>query len=48
VQKKYLCFVATLSTFFCWIEGPWGDAVMVVVSFRSHFEHIVKKLNFIV
>jgi hypothetical protein len=48
VQKQYLCFAATLSTFFCWIEGAGGEAVVVSVSFCSPFEQIVKKLNFAV
>jgi hypothetical protein len=37
---------ATLSTCFCWIEGAWGEAVVVAMSFCSPFEQIVKKLNF--
>jgi hypothetical protein len=41
-------FAATLSTCFCWIEGAWGEAVVVAVSFCSPFEQIVKKLNFAV
>jgi hypothetical protein len=48
VQKESLCFVATLSTCFCWIEGAGGEAVVVAVSFCSPFEQIVKKLNFAV
>jgi hypothetical protein len=48
VQKKSLCFVATLSTFFCWIEGAWAKAVVVAVSFCSLFEHIVEKMIFVV
>jgi hypothetical protein len=48
VQKESLCFAATLSTCFCWIEGAWGEAVVVAVSFCSPFEQIVKKLNFAV
>jgi hypothetical protein len=48
VQKESLCFAATLSTCFCLIEGAWGEAVVVVVSFCSPFEQIVKKLNFAV
>jgi hypothetical protein len=48
VQKEYLRFAATLSTCFYWIEGAWGEAVVVVVSFCSPFEQIVKKLNFAV
>jgi hypothetical protein len=48
VQKDSLRFVATLSTCFCWIEGAWGEAVVVAVSFCSPFEQIVKKLNFAV
>ena len=45
MQKESLHFVATLSTCFCLIEGAW-EAVVVVVSFCSPFEQIVKKLNF--
>jgi hypothetical protein len=48
VQKEYLCFVATLSTCFCWIEGAGGETVVVAMSFYSPFEQIVKKLNFAV
>jgi hypothetical protein len=48
VQKEYLHFVATLSTFFYLTEGAWGEAVVVAVSFCSLFEQIVKKLNFAV
>jgi hypothetical protein len=48
VQKELVCFAAILSTCFCWIEGAWGKAVVVAVSFRSPFEQIVKKLNFLV
>jgi hypothetical protein len=48
VQKESLCFAATLSTCFCWIEGAWGEAVVVLVSLCSPFEHIVKKMNFAV
>jgi hypothetical protein len=48
VQKEYLHFVAALLTCFCWIEGAWGKAVVVAVSFCFPFEHIVKKLNFVV
>jgi hypothetical protein len=48
VQKESLCFAAALSTCFCWIEGAWGEAVVVAVSFYSPFEQIVKKLNFAV
>jgi hypothetical protein len=44
VQKESFHFVATLLTFFCLIEGAWGEAVVVVVSFCSPFEQIVKKL----
>jgi hypothetical protein len=43
-----LCFVATLSTYFWWIEGVWAEAVVVAVSFCSHFEQIVEKMNFVV
>jgi hypothetical protein len=46
VEKESLHFVATFSTCFCLIEGAWGEAVLVVVSFCSPFEHIVKKLYF--
>jgi hypothetical protein len=38
VQKESLHFVAALSTYFCWIEGAWGKAVVVAVSFCSPFE----------
>jgi hypothetical protein len=48
VQKESLCFAATLSTCFCWIEGAGGEAVVVAVSLCSPFEQIVKKLNFAV
>jgi hypothetical protein len=48
VQHESFCFVATLLTYFCWIEGAWGEAVMVAVSFYSPFEKIVKKMNFAV
>jgi hypothetical protein len=48
VQKEYVHFVAILSTCFCWIEGSWAKVVVVVVSFCSPFEQIVKKLNFVV
>jgi hypothetical protein len=48
VHKESLCFAATLSTCFCWIEGAWGEVVVVAVSFCSPFEQIVKKLNFVV
>jgi hypothetical protein len=41
-------FVATLSTCFCWIEGAWGEAVVVAMFLCSPFEQIVKKLNFAV
>jgi hypothetical protein len=46
VQKEFLCFAATLSTDFYWIEGAWGEDVAVVVYFCSPFEQIVKKTNF--
>jgi hypothetical protein len=46
VKKEYFLFATTFSTCFCWIEGAWGEAVVVAVSFYSHFEQIVKKLNF--
>jgi hypothetical protein len=48
VQKKSLCFVATLSICFYWIEGAWAEAVVVAISFCSHFENIVEKMNFVV
>jgi hypothetical protein len=48
VQKEYLCFAATLSTCFCWIEGAWAEAVVAVVSFCSPFEQILEKMNFVV
>jgi hypothetical protein len=48
VQKESLRFVATLSTYFCWIEGAGGEVVVVAVVFCSPFEQIVKKLNFAV
>jgi hypothetical protein len=48
VQKGPLCFVVTLWTCFCWIEGAWAEVVVVVVSFYSPFEQIVKKINFVV
>ena len=48
MQKEYLCFAVTFLNFFCWIEGAGGEAVVVVVSFCSPFEQIVKKLNFAV
>jgi hypothetical protein len=48
VQKESLYFTATFSTYFYWIEGAWGKAVVVAVSFCSPFEHIVKKINFAV
>jgi hypothetical protein len=48
VQKESLYFAENLSTCFCWIEGAWGKAVVVAVSFCSPFEQIVKKLNFVV
>jgi hypothetical protein len=38
VQKESFHFDATLSTCFYWIEGAWGEAVVVAVSFCSHFE----------
>jgi hypothetical protein len=41
-------FTATLSTYFYWIEGAWGEAVVVAVSFCYPFEQIVKKMNFAV
>jgi hypothetical protein len=48
VQKESLHFFAALLTCFCWIEGDWGKAVEVSMSFCSPFEQIVKKLNFAV
>jgi len=48
VQKEFLCFVATLLTYFCWIEGAGAEAVVVAMSFCSPFEKILKKLNFVV
>jgi hypothetical protein len=47
-RRNILCFVAVLSTCFCWIEGAWVEAVVVAVSFCSPFEQIVKKMNFVV
>jgi hypothetical protein len=48
VYKDSVCFVATLSTLFYWIEGAWAEAVVVAVSFCSPFEQIVEKMNFVV
>jgi hypothetical protein len=48
VQKESFRFAATLSTCFCWIEGVWGESVVVAVSLCSPFEQIVKKLNCVV
>jgi hypothetical protein len=48
VHKESLCFDATLSTCFCWIEGAWGEVVVVAMSFCSPVEQIVKKVNFAV
>jgi hypothetical protein len=49
VCRRNLCILsAALSTCFCWIEGAWGEAVVVAVSFCSPSEQIVKKLNFAV
>jgi hypothetical protein len=48
VQKESLCFVATLSTCFYWIEGALAEAVVAAVSFCSPFEQIVEKMNFLV
>jgi hypothetical protein len=48
VYKESLCFDATLSTFFCWIEGAWAEVVVVAISFCSPFEQIVEKMNFVV
>jgi hypothetical protein len=41
-------FVATFPTFFYWIEGAWGEFIVVAVSFCSPFEQIVMKMNFVV
>jgi hypothetical protein len=45
-----LCYVKKeyCQTCFFWIEGAWSKVVVVVVLFCSPFEHIVKKLNFVV
>jgi hypothetical protein len=48
VQKESFFFFEALSTFFCWIEGAWGEAIVVAVFFCSPFEQIVNKLNFVV
>jgi hypothetical protein len=48
VQKESLHFATTFLTLFCLIEGAWGKAVVVAVSFCSPFEQIVKKPNFAV
>jgi hypothetical protein len=48
VKKEFLFFVAILSIFFCWINGAWFETIVVVVSFCSPFEQIVKKMNFVV
>jgi hypothetical protein len=48
VKNESLCFVAIFSTCFCWIEGAWAEVVVVAMSLCSPFEHIVKKLNFVV
>jgi hypothetical protein len=48
VKKESFHFVVSLPTCFCWIEGAWGKAVVVAVSFFSPFEQIVKKMNFAV
>jgi hypothetical protein len=47
VKKESLHFDTILLTFFCLIEGSWVEDVVVAVSFYSHFEQIVKKLNFV-
>ena len=47
-QYESLRFAATLSTCFYLIEGVWGEAVVVAVSFCSPFEQIVKNINFAV
>jgi hypothetical protein len=46
VQKEFLCFAATFSICFCWIEGAGGETVVVAMSLCSPFEQIVKKMNF--
>jgi hypothetical protein len=46
VHNESLRFVATLSTCVYWIEGAWGEAIVVAVSFCSPFEQIVKMLHF--
>jgi hypothetical protein len=33
VKNKSLHLAATSSTYFCWIEGAWGKAIVVAVSF---------------
>ena len=48
MQKESFHFTVALSTYFCWIEGAWDEAVVVAVSFCSPFEQIVKKLNFVI
>ena len=48
VKKESSCFAATLSTYFCWIEGALAEAVVAAVSFCSPFEQIVEKMNFLV
>jgi hypothetical protein len=48
VQKDSLHFFETFSTRFYWIEGSWGEAVVVAVSFCSPLEEIMKKLKFAV
>jgi hypothetical protein len=48
VQKESSFFAATLSTYFCWIEGSLAEAVVAAVSFCSLFEQIVEKMNFVV
>jgi hypothetical protein len=48
VYKESFHFSTTLLTCFYLIEGSWGKAVVVAVSFCSPFEQIVKKLNFAV
>jgi hypothetical protein len=43
-----VCFAATLSTCFYWVEGALAEAVVAAVSFCSPFEQIVEKMNFLV
>jgi hypothetical protein len=46
VQKESLCFASILSTCFCWIEGAWTEAAVVVVSFCSPFEQDCEEAEF--